>query len=65
MRINTCNLVGAMGRKNVNQAELARGAGLTEATVSTAINGKRDLRIKTINKIAGFLDINPGELVWR
>jgi transcriptional regulator with XRE-family HTH domain len=65
MRINTCSLVGAMCRKNVSQSELARGAGVTEATISTAVNGKRALSVRTINKIARFLEVEPEELVWR
>jgi plasmid maintenance system antidote protein VapI len=63
MRVNTHNLVGAMCRNNVNQSNLAHGAGVAQGTVSAAVNGKRGLRIETINKIAVFLGVEPEELV--
>jgi transcriptional regulator with XRE-family HTH domain len=63
MRVNTQNLIGAMCRKNIDQAELAHGAGVAQGTVSAAVNGKRGLRIETINKISAFLDMKPEELV--
>lgn len=62
MKVNVNNLINSMSVKNVNQSQLAKGAGIRQATVSEVVNGKRGLQIGTINKIAAFLECKPADL---
>jgi transcriptional regulator with XRE-family HTH domain len=47
----------------LGQAELARAAGITTATLWAIEHGKHSPRPATIRKIAEALKIEPGELV--
>jgi plasmid maintenance system antidote protein VapI len=62
MKVNVNYLVNAMCSRNINQSQLAQGAGVRPATISEVINGKRGLQIGTINKISAFLGIQPEKL---
>lgn len=45
--------------KGATQAELARGAGIAESTVSEVLHGKRKLTRKQIGKVADFFNVRP------
>src|SRR5438876_961466 len=46
--------------KGVTQAELAKGAGISESTISEVLSGKRTLNRQHIGKLAQFFHVAPG-----
>ncbi|HET6573430.1 MAG TPA: helix-turn-helix domain-containing protein [Fimbriiglobus sp.] len=44
----------------VTQAEVAKGAGIAESTVSEVLSGKRKLTRKQIGKLARYFRVEPG-----
>lgn len=49
-------------RKNISQRELAQQIGVSEAFISQLENSLNTPSIKTLNKIAGVLEVDPDEL---
>lgn len=62
MKVDVKALVDTMSRNHVNQSQLAKGAGITNRTVSDIVNGKSGARVETINKMAVFLGCAPSDL---
>ena len=52
----------AMAINGMNQKELARGSGLSEATITNIMKGKTSPSIKTIEKISAAMDCTFDEL---
>ena len=50
-------------RRELSQAEVARGAGITQASLSNYENGKRDLPLSTLLGVSSALDVTVGELL--
>jgi HTH-type transcriptional regulator/antitoxin HigA len=44
----------------VKQSAVAKGAGITESTISEVLSGKRKLNRKQIGKLARFFHVDPG-----
>lgn len=57
------NLIRCRERSGLNQEEVARKAGLGRAHVSILEHAGRIPQIDTLIKLAGALDIEPGELL--
>ena len=51
-----------MAINGMNQKELARGSGLSEATITNIMKGKTSPSIKTIEKISAAMDCTFDEL---
>ena len=52
-----------MGRRQVNQTDMARHMGLTRSAVSRRMSGQQDFTFPELASIAGWLDITLAELV--
>lgn len=63
LRINKTEFKRRLMLKGVSAKELAKIAGLHEATISRAINGRRKPDPETIGKIARALDCNPVDIL--
>ncbi len=50
-------------RRELSQAEVARLAGITQASLSNYENGKRDLPLSTLLGVAGALNVSVGDLL--
>ena len=50
-------------RRELSQAEVARRAGVTQASLSNYENGKRDLPLSTLLGVAGALNVSLGEIL--
>lgn len=62
LKINIGALIDNMTKNHVNQSQLAKGAGITNKTISNLINGRSGARIETVNKMAAFLNCAPSDL---
>lgn len=51
-----------MGRRRVNQSQLAQALGMTQSAVSKRLNGHIAFDIKELDRIAEFLGIEVAEL---
>ncbi|MGW8493577.1 helix-turn-helix domain-containing protein [Micrococcus luteus] len=51
-----------MGRRQVNQTDMARHMGLTRSAVSRRMSGQQDFTFPELASIAGWLDITLAEL---
>ncbi|CDD48172.1 xre family transcriptional regulator [Firmicutes bacterium CAG:534] len=63
MKANKAKIIDLMCEKNLTQAQLARGCGARNSTITAILRGQREPTIKTISKIAMCLDCCPSELV--
>ena len=50
-------------RRELSQAEVARRASITQASLSNYENGKRDLPLSTLLGVAGALNVSLGDLL--
>ena len=50
-------------RRECSQAEIARLAGITQASLSNYENGKRDLPLSTLIGVAAALNVSIGDLL--
>ena len=50
-------------RRELSQAEVARAAGITQASLSNYENGKRDLPLTTLLAVAQALNVSLGDLL--
>jgi transcriptional regulator with XRE-family HTH domain len=50
-------------RRDLSQAEVARVAGITQASLSNYETGKRDLPLSTFLGVARALDVGVGDLI--
>lgn len=50
-------------RRELSQAEVARLAGITQASLSNYENGKRDLPLSTLLGVARALNVSLGDLL--
>lgn len=50
-------------RREMSQAEVARQAGITQASLSNYENGKRDLPLSTLVGVAAALNVSIGDLL--
>lgn len=50
-------------KRELSQAEVAREAGITQASLSNYENGKRDLPLSTLVGVAGALNVSIGDLL--
>jgi transcriptional regulator with XRE-family HTH domain len=50
-------------KREMSQAEVARHAGITQASLSNYENGKRDLPLSTLLGVASALNVSLGELL--
>lgn len=63
MKVNVSVIVNKMCEIDLNQGQLAQGAGISTSTVSTMLNKRNNITIGTIEKVANFLGVAPGEIV--
>lgn len=49
--------------RRLTQAALAARAGLPQSVVSDTENGRRDISLRTLYRLAGALDLTPGALL--
>ncbi|MBA4065139.1 MAG: transcriptional regulator [Isosphaera sp.] len=49
-----------IGRKGVTQAEVAKGAGVAESTVSDVLAGRRTLTRAQVGKLSRYFRVGPG-----
>ncbi len=54
-----------LGRLNISRVELARRAGKDETWVGKRLNGRREITINDLERIARALRIEPGKLLPR
>ena len=57
------NLAEAMKAAGMNQRELAEAAGITGSAVSLFLSGKRNPTMRTVEKLARALDVEPADLI--
>lgn len=57
------NLRRLMRRKGINQEVLAEESGISQAAISTYINGKRSPTLNSLHKLSRILDCDIGELI--
>ena len=50
-----------LSKKGMNQSDLAKGMGVSQANISKVLNGNPTLSM--ITNIAKVLDVDPGELI--
>ncbi len=50
-------------RREMSQAEVARVAGITQASLSNYENGKRDMPLSTLLGVAAALNVSLGDLL--
>lgn len=50
-------------RRELSQADVARGAGITQASLSNYENGKRDMPLSTLVGVASTLNVSLGDLL--
>lgn len=50
-------------RRELSQAEVARRAGITQASLSNYENGKRDMPLSTLLGVAAALNVSIGDLL--
>ena len=50
-------------QRELSQAEVARLAGITQASLSNYENGKRDLPLSTLLAVSGALNVSVGDLL--
>jgi HTH-type transcriptional regulator, competence development regulator len=50
-------------RREMSQAEVARRAGITQASLSNYENGKRDMPLSTLVGVASALNVSIGDLL--
>ena len=50
-------------RRELSQADVARGAGITQASLSNYENGKRDMPLSTLVGVAAALNVSLGDLL--
>jgi HTH-type transcriptional regulator, competence development regulator len=50
-------------RREMSQAEVARRAGITQASLSNYENGKRDMPLTTLIGVAAALNVSIGDLL--
>lgn len=50
-------------RRELSQAEVARKAGITQASLSNYENGKRDMPLSTLLGVAAALNVSLGDLL--
>jgi len=50
-------------RREMSQADVARHAGITQASLSNYENGKRDMPLSTLIGVAGALNVSLGDLL--
>ena len=50
-------------KRELSQAEVAREASITQASLSNYENGKRDLPLSTLVGVAGALNVSLGDLL--
>ena len=62
MCIDIKKLTSKMCEKEISQKQLARGAGVSEVTISSIIN-KGTAKVQTLGKIASFLEVDAGLLL--
>ena len=59
------NLEKKMQDKNLNKSQLARGMGVAPSTVNSWFNrSAENITLKTLKKLAGFLDCSIDSLVY-
>ncbi len=63
MRLDSAKLREGRQRRLLTQAELAKRAGTTEATVNRLENGMQTARISTIRKLAEALEVPAEDLI--
>ena len=63
MKVNVAVIVNKMCENNLNQGQLAKGAGISVSTVSTMLNKRSNITIGTIEKVANFRGVTPGEII--
>jgi transcriptional regulator with XRE-family HTH domain len=51
-------------RREMSQADVARHAGITQASLSNYENGKRDMPLSTLIGVAGALNVSLGDLLY-
>lgn len=50
-------------RREMSQADVAKRAGITQASLSNYENGKRDMPLSTLLGVAGALNVSVGDLL--
>ena len=50
-------------RRELSQADIARRAGITQASLSNYENGKRDMPLSTLMGVASALNVSLGDLL--
>ena len=64
MKLHIPNLLAAMARRGVSQAEFARGLGWSESKLSRMVNEKTEgITLTQISDLAGFLGVSEAALV--
>ena len=64
MKLHIPNLLAAMARRDVSQAEFARGLGWSESKLSRMVNEKTEgITLTQISELARFLGVSEAVLV--
>ncbi len=56
-------LYDLLWQKRLKQKDLAKGAGLTENTVSKLVQGDNDCKLSTIDKICSYLNCKLTDVI--
>lgn len=62
MRVDVRKITNLMCEKELNQMQLAKGAGVSQTTI-TAVMKRGSAKVGTLGKLARYLSCEPGELV--
>lgn len=62
MRVDVREITTRMGEKSMTQKQLAKGAGVSQTTV-TAVLKRGNANVKTLGKLARYFECEPGELI--
>lgn len=62
MRVDVREITTRMCEKSMTQKQLAKGAGVSQTTV-TAVLKRGNANVKTLGKLARYFECEPGELI--
>ncbi len=62
MRVDVREITTRMCEKNMTQKQLAKGAGVSQTTVTAVMRGG-SAKVVTLGKLARYLECEPGALV--
>lgn len=63
MKLDAKKLLYEMAKKRYTVSKLAEIAGITKASVSAMLHGRKTIRVDTLGKIADALGVEPADIL--